>query len=249
MKVAVFGATSAMAMAACRKWAESKAEFFLVARQGSRLDEIAADLMTRGGVVKGSVAQDLADPANHEAILRLMERELGVPDVVLVAYGVLPESNDLSLIERAVQVNGTSPIMLIEALKDRLLAEHRKGLILAISSVAGVRGKASNYVYCAAKGLLSRYLEGLRHAMQQKHAPLTIVDVRPGFTDSPMTAGFPKGPLWASAAMVGGGIADLANRWQAGASLPGVKYIPGYWRWIMLAIRHVPDFIFRKMAM
>jgi len=112
----------------------------------------------------------------------------------------------------------------------------RAGTIAVITSVAGVRGRASNFVYGSAKSLVSTLLEGLRHRMHGRG--VAVVDIRPGFVDTPMTAAFPKGPLWAAPGRVARDIVRAVDR---GA---GVAYTPWFWRWIMLVVRHIPEPVF-----
>src|SRR6185369_6018781 len=112
----------------------------------------------------------------------------------------------------------------------------RAGTIAVITSVAGVRGRASNFVYGSAKSLVSTLLEGLRHRMHGRG--VAVVDIRPGFVDTPMTAAFPKGPLWAAPGRVARDIVRAVDR---GA---GVAYTPWFWRWIMLVVRHIPEPLF-----
>jgi short-subunit dehydrogenase len=111
------------------------------------------------------------------------------------------------------------------------------GTIAVITSVAGVRGRASNFVYGSAKALVSTLLAGLRHRLAA--TGVRVIDIRPGFVDTPMTAGFRKGgPLWATPDRVA---RDIVAAVERGA---GVVYTPWFWRWIMLVIRHVPESIF-----
>jgi short-subunit dehydrogenase len=102
--------------------------------------------------------------------------------------------------------------------------------------VAGVRGRASNFVYGSAKALVSTLLAGLRHRLHSRG--VAVVDIRPGFVDTPMTADFPKGPLWASADRVAKDIVAAVDRRAS------VVYTPWFWRWIMLVVRHIPEPIF-----
>jgi NAD(P)-dependent dehydrogenase (short-subunit alcohol dehydrogenase family) len=119
------------------------------------------------------------------------------------------------------------------------LERQRAGALIAIGSVAGDRGRRSNFIYGACKGGLARLVEGIAH----KLAPLgaRAVIVKPGFIDTPMTAAFEKGLPWAKPEAVAAVIVRASE-----ASGP-VVYAPGFWRFIMLVIRHLPVFVFNKL--
>jgi short-subunit dehydrogenase len=115
----------------------------------------------------------------------------------------------------------------------------RSGSLGVIGSVAGDRGRQSNYVYGSAKAGLGAFVEGLRHRMTRHGVNVTLV--KPGFVDTPMTAGLAKGgPLWVSPEKVA---KDIYNAMERGTP---VLYTPWFWRWIMVVIRSVPDAIFRR---
>jgi short-subunit dehydrogenase len=117
--------------------------------------------------------------------------------------------------------------------------EDSKGAVIAaIGSVAGDRGRQSNYVYGAAKGGLDILLEGLRHRLAPKG--VAVVTIKPGFVDTPMTASFPKGPLWAKPEKVAVDIRRAIDKRRP------VTYTPGFWCLIMLVIKSVPRAIFYK---
>jgi hypothetical protein len=119
------------------------------------------------------------------------------------------------------------------------MAERGKGQLAVMTSVAGDRGRASNYIYGAAKGGLGIFLAGLRHRLVGQN--VEVLDIRLGFVDTPMTKGFEKGPLWAKPDFVGRSIAQ-AMRARRGGKL----YVPWYWRWIMIVICHIPTPFFHR---
>jgi decaprenylphospho-beta-D-erythro-pentofuranosid-2-ulose 2-reductase len=240
MNILVVGATSAIAEAAARVWAARGDSLYLAARRESLLASNAEDLRVRGARQVASECFDILASGTHEGLLERAEAAIGALDCVLIAHGTLPDQaaafSDPLLAVREIQVNGVCTVALSLRAAARFEARG-SGTLAVITSVAGVRGRASNFVYGSAKALVSTCLAGLRHRMHGKG--VAIVDIRPGFVDTPMTAAFPKGgPLWASPAKVA---ADIVTAIDRRAS---VVYTPWFWRWIMLVIRHVPEAIF-----
>ena len=114
-------------------------------------------------------------------------------------------------------------------------------MLAVISSPAGERGRASNYVYGAAKAAVTVFASGLRNRLHAKG--VRVITILPGFVDTPMTAQLAKGPLWAPPERVA---RDIVHALESGF---GVVYTPGFWRWIMSAIRHVPERLFVRMKL
>lgn len=242
-RVAVFGATSAMAQETVRLLAGRGAELFLVGRDPAKLESVAADARVRGARVEVAAA-DLDETAGHAALLDRAVAALGHLDAVLVAHGVLADSDacerDRGAAERVLVTDLLGPVMLCEEAAARLAARGA-GTLVAISSVAGDRGRQSNYVYGAAKGGLSIYLAGLRNRLFKRG--VHVVTVKPGFVDSPMTAHLPKNPLFAPPSAVAAAIVRAVERRR------DVVYVPGFWRAIMWIIRHVPERIFKRLSL
>ena len=136
-----------------------------------------------------------------------------------------------------MQTNALSTISLLTIIANRFEA-NKDGTIAVISSVAGDRGRASNYVYGSAKACLNVYLQGLRHRLSG--SGVNVLTVKPGFVDTPMTETFEKGPLWASPEQVAWDIRRAIARRRT------VIYTPWFWRWIMLIIRLVPTPVFHR---
>jgi short-subunit dehydrogenase len=233
--VAVLGATSAIAQAASRVWAERGATLLLVGRDPAKLDAVADDLRTRGGVVE-VLAQDLN--TDHEALVA----RLGAPDVVLLAQGILGDAQqrdtDPDCAELVLRTNLVAPARLLALLAPRLGAG---GCIAALSSVAGDRGRAKVGVYGASKAGLDSLLSALRQRMQA--SGVRVLTLKPGFVDTPMTAALPHTPLFASAAEVGRGIVRAVD-----ARRDGVVYLPWWWRFVMLAIKALPERVFKRLS-
>jgi len=240
-RVLIIGATSAIAEATARRYAERGASIHLLGRQASRLETIAADLRTRGATASVGVL-DVNDGASHAPALDGAWASLDEVDIVLIAHGTLPDQAacdaSVELALREFATNGTSTIALCAALALRL----KSGSTLAvISSVAGDRGRASNYLYGSAKAAVSAYLSGLGQRLRP--AGINVLTIKPGFVDTPMTAAFKKGALWAKPAQVANGIVRAIDKRKP------VAYLPSFWWAIMLVIKSIPEFVFRRIKL
>ena len=241
-KILIIGATSAIAEATARCFAHEGAALHLLGRNAQRLDAIAADLRVRGAVQVSTAQLDVDELAAHAAALDQAGAKLGGIDVALIAHGTLPEqtqcdaSSEIAL--REFHTNAVATIALMNELARRL---QPRGTIAVISSVAGDRGRQSNYLYGSAKAAVSTYAAGLRNRLHP--AGIQVLTIKPGFVDTPMTAQFRKGALWASPAAVGKKIhAAIAKQRD-------VIYVPGFWRLIMFVIRSIPEFIFKRLKL
>ncbi len=242
--VIVLGATSAIAEATARRLAAQGARIGLVARDPAKLEVIAADLKTRGAPQVAVRAWDLVKMPAPGALEQLA-REMGGADTVLIAYGLLGDQqeaeNDDKAALRVLEVNFTSAVLwALEANRTLGAACGRNGLVVGLSSVAGDRGRKSNFIYGAAKGGLALALQGMAHRSALDGTPRAMA-IKLGFVDSPMTAGFKKGgPLWATPDQAAEAIVEAMRRPRA------VVYAPWFWRWVMLIIRLVPEPVFNK---
>ncbi len=240
-KILIVGATSAIAMETAKVFAAEGAALFLVGRNEEKLGNVADDLKIRRAGQVETLAVDLNDLEKHEDIVKRADAALGGLDAALIAHGTLSdqpacqESVDLTMEE--FSTNCLSYISLLTRLAS-YFEPRQAGCIAAITSVAGDRGRMSNYVYGAAKSGVSTFLAGLRHRLFE--SGVKVVTIKPGFVDTPMTADYKKGPLFASAETVGKGI---YNAMRAGK---GEVYLPGFWRLIMLVIRTMPEFVFKR---
>lgn len=240
--VVIFGATSAMAQAVARRYAAAGARFFLVARNAERLDIVARDLTARGAASVDTAVADLRDYAGHAALVAGAKTALGTIGKALIAHGTLSDQKaceaDASAMLAETASNFLSAASLLTHIAN-VMEQQKTGAIGVIGSVAGDRGRQSNYVYGAAKAGLGVFVQGLRHRMSFHGVSVTLI--KPGFVDTPMTAALPKGgPLWASPERVG---ADIHAGLERGAA---VVYTPWFWRWIMMIIRNVPDVLFLR---
>jgi decaprenylphospho-beta-D-erythro-pentofuranosid-2-ulose 2-reductase len=218
-----------------------------VARDPAKLEALVQDLQTRanGAAKVGSAVADLNDFGRHAELLDLAEAGLGGLDVVLVAHGSLPDQKECEAsVEKAfaeINTNALSPISIATLAANRLEAK-KDGVLAVIGSVAGDRGRQSNYVYGAAKGMVDIFLEGLRNRLAKSN--VAVVAIKPGFVDTPMTAKIEKkGFLWAQPRDVAAGIVAAIDR------RADVVYLPSFWRFIMAIIRHIPEALFKKMSL
>jgi decaprenylphospho-beta-D-erythro-pentofuranosid-2-ulose 2-reductase len=243
-KILIIGATSAIAEATARMLATRGDALYLVARNQARLAAIASDLSVRGSPRVSSEVLDANDVAGHEAMLARAEAFLGGYDTVLVAHGTLSDQKaceaSVELTLQEINTNGLSVIALLTRVANRL-GQQRAGTIAVISSVAGDRGRASNYVYGSAKALVTAFLSGLRQRLAK--VGVSVVTIKPGFVDTPMTAAFPKGPLWARPAAVAQGIVKAIDRRS------NTVYLPGFWWPIMLIIKAIPERLFLRLSL
>lgn len=242
MKVLILGATSAIAEATARLYATEGAELLLIARNSARLDTIAADLRLRGAARVETAAVDLVagDPA--DAFPRLVDM-LGGADHVLLAYGTMTDTAEAErnwpAARAMLEANFTSAAGWALAAAD-YLGRRRRGSLVVLGSPAGDRGRRVNYIYGAAKAGLATLVEGLAHRFRGE-GPRFVV-VKPGPTDTPMTAGLKKGgPLWATPDVVARAVRRAA---EGGGQ---VQYVPARWALIMAIVRLIPARLFNRM--
>lgn len=243
-KVLIVGATSAIAEATARVLATRGDALYLVGRNGEALAAVAADLKVRGATTVGMETMDANALDAHEAMLQRAEQALSGLDTVLIAHGTLSDQmacqKSAELTVHELTTNGVSVVALLTRIAERFEAQ-RSGTIAVISSVAGDRGRQSNYVYGSAKALVTAFLSGLRQRLRK--CGVAVITIKPGFVDTPMTAQFRKGLLWAKPAQVAAGIVRAMDRSAS------VVYLPGFWRPIMFLIRAVPETLFQRLKL
>lgn len=243
-RIVIIGATSGIAEACARRWAQRPAHFFLVARNASRLEAVQNDLQVRGARVDIQVL-DANDLAAHAAMVKSAQQLLGGIDIVLIAHGTLSDqklcetSADAAVTE--VLTNGTSAIALLTHFANVLEAQ-RSGTLAVISSVAGERGRPSNYVYGAAKAMVTAFCEGLRARLFK--VGVHVLVIKPGFVATPMTAGLDLPPLLTATPEAVAADIDAALQKRRDQ-----LFTPWFWRWIMLIVRSIPGAIFKKLSM
>ena len=243
-KVLIIGATSAIAQATAKIFAQQKDALFLVGRDAEKLEIIAADLKVHGASQVNYTDLDLNKCERHQDMLQQADSSLEGIDTVLIAYGTLDDQKECeqeyARTKRALHTNFLSVVSLLTLLANKLEPQNY-GCIAVISSVAGDRGRQSNYVYGAAKGALSIFLQGLRNRLQKSN--INVLDVKPGFVDTPMTAEFKKGALWAKPDDIAKGIHKAIEKRKS------VVYLPWFWWPIMTIIRYIPEPIFKRMKL
>lgn len=241
--ILIVGASSAIATACARIWAAEHARFFLVARNENKLATIADDLRARGASDVQAYSLDMNDFPAHEAMLAQAFSSLASVDVCLIAHGTLPDQaaceQDIELALLEFSSNGLSVIALLTHLANRL-EQQRSGTIAVISSVAGDRGRPSNYLYGTAKAAVSTFCEGLRARLFK--VGVHVLNVKPGFVDTPMTQGLslPR-LLLATPGQVADDITKAINNRRNSI------YTPRFWALIMLIIRNIPVALFKKI--
>jgi len=245
-RIVIVGATSAIAEHCARLWlAQAPADLVLVGRSDVRLRRVASDLAVRSP--ESHIECQIADFTDATAIGHAVSTACAVrpPDIVLVAHGSLPDQGacqaDLQSSQEAMVINGLSPALFAEAFAARMEDAGPARLIL-IGSVAGDRGRQSNYVYGAAKGLLERYAQGLQHRLALGGSALHVVLLKPGPTATPMTA-----HLTAQGQRLAPVEAVARNIVRGAAKGSAVVYAPSKWRIVMLVIRSLPNAIFNKL--
>lgn len=241
--ILVLGATSEIAHHACRLWAADAAQFVLVARDETRLKRVADDLLARGALRCESVVADLTDVSEKK--MNDWWSLAGGIDIVVLAYGLLGDQSraetDLDHHFSIMRVNFGSAAGWLQ-LAARHMANASGGTLAVIGSVAGDRVRRSNYVYGTAKQALAGYCQGLR--LRFRDEGVQVLLFKPGQTRTAMTEHLDtSGPLWSEAQPVG---EDLYRAVGKGRS---EVYSPGFWRWIMLVIRLIPGFIFRRLPL
>lgn len=243
-RVLIVGATSGIAQATAHAFARRGWTLLLAGRDLPALDALAADLAIRYGAKAETIAFEALRYDTHEHFFASACERFGGLDGILLCYGYLGSQRlgERSFDEaRAIlETNYMSCVSVLEQAA-AYFEVRRSGFIAAISSVAGDRGRQSNYLYGSAKGALSLYLQGLRNRLAKAGVPVTTI--KPGFVDTRMTAGQEGMFLVASPERVAEGIAKAIVRRRH------VVYLPGFWRWIMLVIRSIPEFAFKRLTL
>jgi decaprenylphospho-beta-D-erythro-pentofuranosid-2-ulose 2-reductase len=227
-----------------RQLAPRNSHFMLVARSRDRLAAVAQDLLTRGALTVDTWAMDLDDTTAHPEMLATAAERLGKIDLALIAHGVLGDQQaaeaDFEVAAAILHTNFISTVSLLTWLGNYFQAQ-RGGTLAVISSVAGDRGRKSNYVYGASKGALNVFLDGLRNRIDRDG--VQVLTIKPGFVATPMTAHVAHNALFATPAQVARGILKAIEQRR------DIAYVPWFWAWIMLLVRAIPGSRFKKMNM
>lgn len=245
-KILVIGATSAIAEATARLYAADGDALFLVARDAQKLAAVAEDLRVRGASVVDTATMDVQDFARHATVVQEAVTRLDGLDLLLVAHGILPDQGEceasFEVARDALQINFGTVVSIVTRVAN-YMEEQRGGTIAVISSVAGDRGRKSNYIYGSTKAGVNAFLQGLRNRLFA--SGVQVLTIKPGFVDTPMTADIPDkgGALWASPDAIARGIYKAVQKRR------DVVYLPGFWWLIMAVIRSIPEFIFKRLSL
>ncbi len=241
-KVLVLGATSGIAEATCRLWAAQGASLFLVARNGEKLAAVAADLKTRGAAYVDTAVADLDDTSTHPTLLTHAINSLTGMDVAYLAHGILGDQpraeQDFVVAEQILHTNFVSVVSLLTWLANYCVQRH-SGVLAVLSSVAGDRGRKSNYLYGASKAGLSAFLGGLRNRVDREG--VTILNIKPGPVKTGMTAHMKGSEKFADVNVVARAIVKAVEK------RVDTLYVPFQWGPIMFVIQHIPEFVFKKL--
>ncbi len=243
-KILIIGATSAIAEATARKFAKNNSKLFLLGRNIERLTSIVQDLRVRGADKVEMASFDVNDLGRHEEIIDQAISSLQGLDIVLIAHGTLPDQkkceNSTSNTLAEMNTNLVSTISMLTYLAN-FFEKQGEGTIVVVSSVAGDRGRQSNYVYGSAKGALAIFTQGMRNRLNKFN--VQVLTVKPGFVDTPMTKHFKKGVLWVKPEIIANGILKGIEKRR------NIIYLPCFWRWIMLLIKAIPEALFKRMSL
>lgn len=242
INVLILGATSDIAFACAGQWAKQGARVMLAGRNTEDLTRKAADLKVRYQVEASIHYFEARDFGSHAAFYQNLPV---IPDIVLCAFGYLGNQekacNDWTEAHNIIESNYIGAVSILNIAAESMI-QRKKGGIIGISSVAGERGRMSNYHYGSAKAGFTAYLSGLRNRMA--HEGLHVLTVNPGFVRTRMTEGLPlPAPLTAEPEQVARAI--LAA-WK---SKKNVLYTLWMWKWIMLIIKLIPEGIFKKLKL
>ncbi|HCH6233232.1 SDR family oxidoreductase [Vibrio parahaemolyticus] len=242
--VVIFGATSAIAEEIAKCYASKGSNLLLFARDEDKLQLIANDLNVRGASSVEIRYFSALDYASHNEQVEGAFTTFKRVDVCVIAYGSLPDQavceQNVAITIKEVEVNSVSVVSLLSILANKF-EQQRGGSLVAISSVAGDRGRQSNYVYGAAKAMVSTFLQGLSQRLSKKG--VHVLDIKPGFVDTPMTESFAKGPLWTKPSKVAKIVVKRVNKRSQ------LQYVPSFWALIMFVIKMIPQVIFNKIKL
>jgi decaprenylphospho-beta-D-erythro-pentofuranosid-2-ulose 2-reductase len=241
-KILVLGATSGIAEATCRIWAAQGASLFLVARNPERLAVVAADLKTRGASYVDTAVADLDDTEGHPALLAHAVNSLTGMDVAYLAHGLLGDQaageQEFNTAAQILHTNFVSPVSLLTWLAN-FCVQRRAGTLAVLSSVAGDRGRKSNYLYGSSKAGLTAFLGGLRNRVDREG--VNVLTIKPGPTRTAMTAGMKGAEKFADVNKVAASIVKAIDGRR------DVLYVPFQWRPMMAVVRAIPERVFKGL--
>jgi short-subunit dehydrogenase len=242
----IVGASSEIGRAVVRELAQAGGSFVVAGRDAEELEILAGDVRLRSGATVIAIPLDVIAVDRHAEFLDACVAALGSVDGIVVCQGFLADQDqaleDWTLAEQMITVNYTSAVSLVNRFA-AYMSSRGGGYICGISSVAGDRGRQSNFLYGSTKAAFSTYLDGLRNRLYRKG--VAVITVKPGFVDTSMTWGMlnPRSPLVATPERVARDIARAIRKRK------NVVYTPWFWAWIMLIIRLIPEPIFKRLSL
>ena len=244
-RILVLGATSGIAEATVRIWASRGEDLFLIGRNPERLAAVAADARVRGAGYVDTAIADLDQTSTHAELLAHAINSLGGLDVAYLAMGVLGDQGkaerNFTEAGQMLHTNLVAPASLLTWLAN-YCAQRHAGTLAVLSSVAGERGRKSNYVYGASKAGLTAFVDGLRNRVDRDG--VKVVTIKPGPVKTSMTEGMKGENKFADVSKVAATIVAAIDK---GVKGPDILYVPGKWRAIMAAVRVIPEGRFKKM--
>ena len=241
-RILVLGATSGMAEACIRRWAARGDSLYLIARNADRLAAVAADAQVRGASYVDSAVANLDDTAAHPELLARAINSLAGLDIAFLALGVLGDQaaaeSNFATADQILHTNFIAPVSLLTWLA-KYCAQRHSGTLAVMSSVAGERGRKSNYVYGSSKAGLTAFTDGLRNRIDREG--VRVITIKPGPVKTAMTEGMKGHEKMADLDKVADTLVAIIDKGG------DVVYVPGLWRIIMAVIRSIPERIFKKL--
>ena len=235
------GATSSIGGAIIKEFAKNNFDLILLGRDKQELEKIASDASIRYQIKVKYYLFDSMELDQHEKLMHKIKQGNQNVSGIIIAHGYMDKDDGLNILtdslERLVKVNYTSIITLTSSFAK--LFNKKGNFVAVITSIAGDRGKARNVIYGSAKGAASRYLEGFRQAAKN----LTVIDIKPGFVDTPMTYGYIDSPLIDTREKVAKDIYKAIKKRKR------VVYTPFFWRYIMFILKNLPGIIYDKLKL
>jgi short-subunit dehydrogenase len=242
--IVIFGATSAIAEQLARLYAQQQDNLYLFARNQQKLEAIAQDLTVRGANRVYTSEFTANNFKQHSNYITKITTTFNHIDILIIAHGSLPNQADCEqntkLAVTAIETNATSIIALLTPLAN-YMQQQQCGTICVLGSVAADRGKQSNYIYGAAKSMVTTFMQGLAQRLAKHN--VHVICPKLGFVDTPMTANFNKGLLWSQPNK----IATLIYKRIKNNST--FAYTPSFWWLIMTIIKSIPAKLFNKVSL
>lgn len=236
----IYAATSGMAQALAQRWASQGCDLILLARDQERLQLLQQDLLVRGAKSVIIYSFDFADYMRHQQVRQEIQAQHSGPLTLVWAQGTMFDQSELladfDKVLQLFQINTLSVISQIQSWLPELPSQSQ---LAVITSVAGDRGRGSNFIYASSKAALQAYLSGLRSYLFDRQ--IQVLDIKPGFVSTAMTAHLAQGPLFVKPEVVARDIDQALRKGRSNL------YTPWFWFWIMQIIKNLPLVIFNRL--